>query len=117
MTKFYGVVGYGRSVETKMGVWQDIITERKYFGDEVRASRILVSNAELNDDMSTGTSISILADPYALDNFFAMRFVEWGGTLWKVTNVDPQRPRLILRLGGVYNGPRAISSGTTTPAA
>lgn len=114
MMKFYGVVGFGKSTEVKMGVWKDVITERKYFGDEVRTSRGLVSNAELNDDMSTGTSLSIMADPYALDNFFAMRFVEWAGTLWKITNVDLQRPRLILRLGGVYNGPRALPSGTAS---
>lgn len=111
MTRFHGTVGFGQSTEVKLGVWKDVITERKYFGSEVRSSRGLVSNAELNDDMSTGTSISILADSYALENFFAMRFVEWAGTLWKVTNVDVQRPRLILRLGGVYNGPRAKPSG------
>lgn len=114
MTKFYGTVGYGQSTEVKMGVWQDLITERKYFGDVVRNSRRLVSNAELNDDISVGNSISILADPYALEHFFAMRFVEWAGTLWKVIDVEEQRPRLILRLGGVYNGPRANPSGTAS---
>lgn len=111
MMRFYGVVGFGQSTEVKMGVWDDVITERKYYGNVVRTSRRFITNAELNDDMSVDMSISILADPYALSNFFAMRFVEWEGALWKVTNVTPERPRLILRLGGVYNGPRAIPSG------
>jgi hypothetical protein len=111
MTKFFGTVGYGYSEETKMGVYEDKIVERKYYGDVIRNSRRLASNAELNDDISVGNSISILADPYALDHFFAMRFVEWAGALWKVTNVDVQRPRLILQLGNVYNGPRADPSG------
>lgn len=117
MTRFYGTVGFGRSTEVKMGVWKDVITERKYFGDEVRPSRRLVTNAELNDDLSVGTSISILADPYALDHFFAMRFVEWQGALWKITDVTPERPRLILRLGVIYNGPRAVPSGETSSPA
>lgn len=115
MTRFYGTVGYGQSTEVKMGDWRDVITEKKYFGDVVRNSRRYVSNAELNDDISVGNSISILADPYALENFAAMRFVEWAGTLWKVIDIEEQRPRLVLRLGGVYNGPRAGSSGEAPP--
>lgn len=113
--KFYGVVGFGQSTEVKMGVFDDVITERKYYGDVVRNSRGLVSNAELNDDISVSNSISILADPFALENFFAMRFVEWSGALYKVIDVEVQRPRLILRLGGVYNGPRAVPSGEASP--
>ena len=49
--------------------------------------------------------ISIVADPYANENFFAIRYVQWMGTLWKVTEVEVQSPRLLLRLGGKYNGP------------
>lgn len=112
--RFYGVVGFGQSTEVKMGAFEDVITEHKYYGNVVRTSRRLVSNAELNDDISVDVSISILADPYALENFFAMRFVEWEGALWKVINVTPERPRLILRLGGVYNGRRAVPSGEAT---
>jgi hypothetical protein len=32
------------------------------------------------------------------------------GTLWTVSDVEVQSPRLLLRLGGVYNGPRAAPS-------
>jgi len=111
MTKFYGTVGYSLGMaETKMGVWEDIIVEKMHYGDVVQNNRRYVSNAELNDDISLSTSISILADPFALENISAMRFVELTGTLWKFTTVEPQRPRLILRLGGVYNGRRANSS-------
>lgn len=116
MTKFYGTVGYAVSTEVKMGVWEDVITEKKHYGDVVQNDRRFVSNAELNDDISLSVSISILADPYALENISRMRFVELDGTLWRITNVNPQRPRLVLRLGGVYNGPRADSAGEATSA-
>lgn len=114
MTRFFGTVGFGHSTEVKMGVWEDVITERNYYGDVVQNSRGLVEGSDLNDDISVGNSISILADPYALEHFFAMRFVEWEGALWIVSNVVAQRPRLTLRLGGVYNGPRAVPPGAAT---
>ena len=108
MTRFFGKVGYSSGkTEVKMGVWKETIIEREHYGDVVRTSRRLMpSESDLNSDISVGNSISIMADPYALEHFFAMRYVEWGGALWTVEKVDVERPRLILRLGGVYNGPR-----------
>lgn len=106
MAKFYGKVGYGETVETPLnsGVWVDQITERLYYGDVIKNSIRLQNNEKVNSDISVGNSISILADPYANDHFFAIRYVEWAGTLWIVSNVDVESPRLILRLGGVYHG-------------
>jgi hypothetical protein len=108
MAKFQGVVGYGQNVQTKPGVWQDVITEKSYFGDVVRNTRQLREGEYLNNDLTVSNSISIVADAYASEHFFAIRYVEWAGTLWTVTEVEVQSPRLLLRLGGVYNGPRAV---------
>lgn len=107
MAKFYGVVGYGTTVETAphSGVWKDEITETSYFGDVVRNTRQLASGEKVNDDLTVNNSISIVADAYALENFFAIRYVQWNGTLWIVSAVEVQSPRLLLTLGGVYNGP------------
>lgn len=105
MAKFYGEIGYGETVETAPGVWQDTITEKSYFGDVIRNSRQLKEGEGVNDDLSVGNSISIVADAYANEHFFAIRYIRWAGTLWKVANVDVESPRLVLRLGGVYNGP------------
>jgi hypothetical protein len=107
MTKFHGRVGYGNTVETAAGVWETVINERLYFGDVIRNTRQLQSGEKLNDDLSVGNSISIVADPYAYENFFNMKYIEWSGTLWKVADVEVQAPRLVLRLGGIYNGPKA----------
>jgi hypothetical protein len=110
MAKFFGKVGYGESVETAPGVWEDTITEIEYRGDVIRNVRELSPGENLNDDISVNNSISIVADAYASQHFFAIRYIEWAGTLWTVTNVEVQSPRLLLRLGGVYNGPTAGSS-------
>jgi hypothetical protein len=105
MARFFGNVGYGESVEVTPGVWVDQIVEYSYYGDVVRNSRDLRQGQYLNDDLSVQNSISIVADAYANEHFFAIRYVEWAGTLWTVTSVDVLIPRLLLRLGRVYNGP------------
>lgn len=108
MTKFFGNVGYGHHVEepADSGVYVDVVEEYEYFGDVVRNTRRLQSGESLNDDITVNNSISIVADEYANEHFHAIRYVQWAGALWKVTEVDATtRPRLILRLGGVYNGP------------
>lgn len=105
MARFYGRIGYGESVETAPGVWVDSIVEYSYFGDVVRNARNLQEGENLNPDLSVQNSISIVADAYANEHFFSIRYVEWAGTLWTVSSVEVQSPRLLLRLGEVYNGP------------
>ena len=107
MAKFYGEVGYGEPVESPedAGVWVNQITEVVYFGDVIRNTRRLESGESLNDDITVGNSISIVADQYAIEHFFAIKYIRWAGTLWTVTNVEVRSPRLILTLGSVYNGP------------
>lgn len=106
MAKFYGPIGFGESVESRPGIWEDAIVEKKYFGDILRNTRKSQDGENLNNDLSVGNTISIVADAYANEHFFAIRYVEWAGALWLVTDVEVQSPRLLLRLGGVYNGPR-----------
>jgi hypothetical protein len=105
MARFSGRVGYGESVEQAPGVHVDVIVERSYFGDVIRNSRSLREGENLNPDLSVQNSISIVADAYANDHFFAIRYVEWAGALWTVSSVEVQSPRLLLSLGEVYNGP------------
>jgi hypothetical protein len=105
MAKFYGVVGYSETAETSPGVWDSIITERTYSGDVIRnTSRWTTSSDSTNDDLNISNQISIIADPYANQNFHSMKYIEFMGTKWKITSVDVQYPRLILAIGGVYNG-------------
>jgi len=107
MAKFYGVVGYGGTVETPVGSGNhiDTITEKSYYGDIIRNTRQLDNGEKVNDDITVSNSISIVADAYAMQHFFNIRYVNWAGVSWKVTNVEVQAPRLLLTLGSVYNGP------------
>ena len=107
MAKYHGRVGYGVTTETAPGVYEDTIEERSYYGDVIRNSRGLREGEKVNMDLTVGNSISIVADAYANGHFFAIRYVEWAGALWNVVDVEVQAPRLILRLGEVYNGPTA----------
>jgi hypothetical protein len=107
MARFFGRVGYGSPTEIPpgSGIWVDVITEYSYYGDVIRNARNLREGEYLSKDLSVENSISILADAYANEHFFAIRYVEWAGVLWTVSSVEVQSPRLILRLGEVYNGP------------
>lgn len=107
MTKFCGKVGYAKSEETATGVWTEKICERSYMGDVVRNTYQWANTENLNDDLNINNSISVIADSFAYEILPAIRYVKWMGAYWKVTSVDIQRPRLILTLGGVYNGPKA----------
>jgi len=109
MARFHGEVGYGHSVETESGVWEDVITVKTYFGDIVRNTRRTPEGQQVNNDLTVGNSIEIVADAYANEHFFAIRYVKWQGVYWQVTEVEVVHPRLRMRLGGVYNGPK----GTT----
>jgi len=105
MAKFYGAIGYADDeVEVRPGVWEVQITERNYFGDVVRDTAKMREAPKLNDDLTIDNRLSIVADPYAYEKFHAMRYIQWMGSLWKITNIDVQRPRLILTIGGLYHG-------------
>lgn len=107
MAKFMGAIGYAENQEVRPGVFQDVIVERDHYGDILRNSRNRVdTDRSVNSDITVENSISIVADAYASEHFFAIRYAKWMGALWEVTTVTVERPRLILRLGGVYNGPR-----------
>ena len=113
MAKFFGKIGYGETLETAPGVWEDTIVEHEYYGDVVRNTRKLSEGESLNNDLSVGNSISIVSDAYANEHFFAIRYIQWAGVLWTVDSVEVQSPRLLLRLGGVYNGPKAGTSNSS----
>ena len=104
MAKFYGKIGFAETVESALGVWTEQITEKYYYGDLIRNTRKLQSADQLNDNINIANDVSIVADPYANQNYFAIRYVEFMGTKWKVTSVDVRSPRLVLTTGGLYNG-------------
>lgn len=104
MAKFYGSIGFAETVETEPGVWVEEMTVRPYYGDLVRNTRRLENSGGVNDNVNISNDISIIADPYANHNFHSIRYIEFMGVKWKVSNIEVRYPRLILTIGGVYNG-------------
>ena len=104
MAKYYGLVGYEDTVEKTTGIFKEDITERQYYGDVVRNNRRLENSGEINDSINITNQISIVADPYAIQNFWKIRYATFMGQKWKVKDVSVESPRLILTLGGLYNG-------------
>ena len=108
--RFAGNVGFGVSTEVRQGVFKDVVTERSYFGDVTKNSRSANTEDKVNDEIGITNTVEIVADSYVSENIEAIVYVEWAGTKWKVPNVEIQGVRLILRLGGVYNGPTTATS-------
>lgn len=104
MARFYGTIGYCFYTETSPGVWEETITEKNYRGDITLDQQRWQSSEQVNDNLNLDNSISILADPYALQNYGNIRYVVWNGAKWKIQSLSIKRPRIILQIGGLYNG-------------
>lgn len=105
MAKYAGLVGYSTQKETTPGVWTNDIVERKVRGDVIRLSSSFHDSSEkVNDDLALEHRISIVADPFAYENFTNLKYITYLGHKWKVVSIEVQRPRLIISLGGVWNG-------------
>lgn len=103
MSRYYGIIGYAERIQTDPGVWVDTITEKYYKGDFIRNVRTLDNPNKVNNDINISNKISIVADPYAMQNFHLIKYATYMGTKWIVKDVEVLYPRLILSLGGVYN--------------
>ena len=103
MNKFYGAIGYAVMKEASPGVWRETVSVRYYSGDVIRNTRQLQATETANDNLNISNQISIVADPFAYENFHSIRYVEFMGAKWKINNVEVQYPRLILSIGGVYH--------------
>lgn len=102
--KFCGKVGYVSTAETRPGIWEEQVTERTYRGDVGKNSTRWKNGVGVNDDIDLSSDLSIIADAYAYQHFSEIRYVKFMGAKWKVNSAVPERPRISLSLGGLYNG-------------
>lgn len=107
MAKFYGPIGYAVQSETVPGIWEDTIIEKNYRGDIVLSQQRWQSSEHVNDNFNLDNSISIIADEFAFKNLGAMKFIVWHDTPWKIQSISINRPRIVIQIGGVYNGERS----------
>lgn len=104
MAKWYGKVGYVIPTKTKPGVFRPSVTEKEYYGDIVSNRRQTQPTDQVNDNIIIRNTVSIIADPFAMQSLQYIRYVSFMGANWEVSNIEVQYPRLILTLGGIYNG-------------
>lgn len=106
MAKFSGMIGFVRNVETYAGsgVWIEDIIEKQYRGDVINDVVKWQDTSKVNEDLNISNKFSIVADAFAMRNIGNMRYVDYLGTKWKINTVEINRPRIILYLGGLYNG-------------
>lgn len=104
MAKFCGIIGYEITTETEPGIYEETIIEQQYYGDVIKNNRRIQDPGKVNFDVTISNQFSIIADPFANHNFHSMRYIEFMGVKWKITEVEVQFPRLILSVGGIYNG-------------
>lgn len=110
MAKFYGAIGYALLEESVPGNWTDKVVEKNYRGDVILNQVRMQSGDKVNDDINIDNSISILADAYAYTNLGFMKYIIWNGVAWKIQSFTINRPRIVLQIGGIYNGERPPSS-------
>lgn len=103
MGKFYDAIGYTIMKETSPGVWTEQIIERKHSGDVFKNSSKWQGGEQLNSDLNVDNRISIVGDPFAYENFHAMRYICWMGVKWQIRSAEVVYPRINLHIGGVYN--------------
>lgn len=106
MAKWDGKVGYITSVEIEPGVWESQPVERSYYGDVLKNTSRWSQSGDLNDNLTVSSQISIVADPFAYENFQNIKYVEFMNSMWEISSAEPQYPRILLTIGGVYNGQR-----------
>ena len=102
MAKWFGKVGYAVTEETEPGIWEETITDREYYGDVISNRFKRQNSGDVNDDINISQIISIVADPFAYQHCSKIIYVEYMGSKWKVSDVEPMFPRLQLTIGGVY---------------
>lgn len=104
MAKFYGSIGFVKTVETSPDIWETVETVKRYRGDLIRNQRRWENGDTVNENLTVSNEVAILADKFANENLDAIKWVEVMGSKWKVNSVTIDYPRITLTVGGVYNG-------------
>lgn len=115
MGLFYGPIGFVETIEEPAGsgIWVEVPIEKKYRGEIQRNSKRWDASDSVNPNLNISNTISIVADPYISNKLNCVRYIKWLGGYWEITSVDVELPRLILSVGGVYNGPTVGTAGVT----
>lgn len=102
--KFSGIVGFVKTEETKPSVWEEVATPKHYYGDVTKNNRRIAAIDKIIGDVKVSNTISIVADTFMRENWGYIKYVEWNGIKWMVSDIDISYPRITLTLGEIYHG-------------
>lgn len=107
--KYYGTIGFWKKdVEIRPGVTRPQIVPREYTGDILDNRQRWIPTEYQNDNLKINIRLSIIGDLYLNENISSVKYATYMGEKWKVSSIDTTKyPRVILELGGVYNGVNA----------
>lgn len=109
MAKFSGVIGYQEEVEIAPGIWDTQYLEKPARGDILQKNhRWNAMNYSTVSSDSISDRITIGADDFVmrLCRQKRIRYVKFEGddTRYSVMDAAVDRPRIVLSIGGVFNG-------------
>lgn len=104
MAKFAGLVGYVTQEETVPGVWSPVDNPRMMKGDVIRQVSNYQDDGKVNGNITLNHRVSLIGDAYAFGNYYNIKWIELDGYKWEISSVEISRPRIIVSLGGLWNG-------------
>ena len=106
MAKYSGMLGYVMSAkEDPPGIWKpSAVVEKLGRGDLFGQTINNEDVGGLSDGITINNQLSIIMDPFVNKNLESLKYVILYGTRWEIKSMTINRPRIILTLGGVYNG-------------
>lgn len=106
--RFFGAIGYGIPEEDAYGVVTNREVEHMHMGDITKVVTRNEPAQQVNDNIRLNNSFSIVMDAFITENFQYIKYIVFLGIKWSVISAtkDPDRPRIIIEAGQVYNGSR-----------
>jgi hypothetical protein len=104
MSRFSGLLGFVRTELSDGGIYNEVSTEIKAKGTFRKISSRVYSEQEVNASVRLANEISVIGNNEIFNHLNSLKYVVWKGTKWSVTTITLEPPRVIIVLGGVYNG-------------
>lgn len=104
--KYSGLAGFNeKDIEVRPGVLQNQIKERRIKGNVLNYGHYNSDTPNsMQQDVSIRNRLSIIMDPYIKKNFNNILYVTFMNVRWSISSLTINGNRVILDLGGVYNG-------------
>lgn len=109
MAKYSGLIGFADGQVEEDGVVTVKYSEIKLRGDVLNSGYNYQNDSKKYDSITVSNQLSLIASDAICNNCSNLRYAYFAGQKWKIISFEIKRPRLIVRLGDVWNGEEASS--------